>query len=86
MAIAFYEIANAEDKRREALEQTGALGGGALGGAGARMLVGAATGSLTGPAAPAAVTLGVVVGGFVGAYLGEEAMNQVADWIFGPRD
>ncbi len=86
VGLAFYEIANAEHMGGEAMEQTGVLGGGFLGGAATGALVGGAFGTTGGPVAPVTVGLGVIVGGIAGAFLGEKAMKEMADWIFGPEE
>lgn len=63
IAFAVYNIAQADDKPRQAAKEAGTFGAGVLGGA----LAGGAAGLACGPGAPACVAVGVFVGGVLAA-------------------
>lgn len=78
VAIAVYQVAEAEDKAREAARQGGSLGGGIAASAG----VAALGGVVCGPGAPlcaAGFGLAAFVAGVAGAYGGEVLVDKLMD-------
>ena len=73
VAIAFYQVATADDPGEEARRQGGALGGGVWGG----MAALAATGLVCGPGAPVCSGILIFVGGVVGALTGEALLTNL---------